>query len=107
MSGVVIAFPQPVRAKRVRRSRQKRSSQIMARVDRIARLLAELDNLMPLSVEVSAGLTQALATIGEVEEKLTKRGSRHPPRAAVDSDGDPQPHVDHGALEHYFHSLNR
>jgi hypothetical protein len=55
-----------------------------ARVDRIALLLAELDNLVPLSA-----------------------GSGHPVRAAVDGDGDPQPHVDHDALEGYFHSLNR
>jgi uncharacterized caspase-like protein len=59
----------------------------MARVDRIALLLAELDNLVPLSAEVSAGLTQALAIISE--EKLTKRGSGHPARSAVDDDGDP------------------
>jgi hypothetical protein len=78
-----------------------------ARVDRIALLLAELDNLVPLSARVSAGLTQALATISEAEEKRTRRGSGHPVRAAVDGDGDPQPHVDHDALEGYFHSLNR
>ena len=106
MGGIVIAFPGPgTGTRRVRRSRPKRSSQIMARVDRIALLLAELDNLVPLSAEVSAELTQALAIISE--EKLTKRGSGHPARSAVDDDGDPQPHVDHDRLEGYFHSLNR
>jgi uncharacterized caspase-like protein len=69
----------------------------MAQVDRIALLLAELDNLMPLSAEVSAGLTQALATISAVE-KLTRRSSAHAARSAIDGDGDLQPDGDHAAL---------
>jgi len=107
VAGIVIAFPRHGTGTRsVCHSRQKRSSQIMARVDRIALLLAELDNLMPLSAEASARLTQALATISEVE-KLAKRGSARPSRSAVDGDGDLQPHVDHDALKGYFQSLSR
>ena len=107
MTEIVIAFPgRGAGTKRVRRNRQKRSSQITAQVDRIALLLAELDNLMPLSVEVSAGLTQAPAAFSEMEEKLTKRSSGHPAHVAA-VEGDPQPYVDHNALEYYFHSLNR
>jgi hypothetical protein len=80
-----------------------RSTRAIICDDRFGRLRRTL--LVPLSAEVSAGLTQALAIISE--EKLTKRGSGHPARSAVDDDGDPQPHVDHDRLEGYFHSLNR
>jgi len=72
MSGVVIAFPgngADAKVKKVRPSRGKRLSQITARVDRIAVLLAELDDLAPLTAEVSAALTYALASICEGEEK--------------------------------------
>ena len=108
MSGIVIAFPGPgTGTRRVCRSRQKRSSQIMARVDRIALLLAELDNLVPLPAGVSAALTDALATISEGEEKRGKRTSGHSAPATAEDDSDPQPHVNHDVLEGYFQSLNR
>ena len=51
-----------------RRKRPSQPSQIMARVDRIALLLAELDSLVALSAEVSAMLTHALSNICKSEE---------------------------------------
>lgn len=72
MSGVVIAFPENgagTRGRKVRPRRGKRLSQVSARVDHIAVLLAELDDLVPLSAEVSAALTQALSSICEGEQK--------------------------------------
>ena len=114
MTGIVIAFPGTgASTKGVRPSRQKhpsevkRPSQVKAKVDRIALLLAELDNLVPLPAGVSAALTNALATISEVEEKRGKRTSGHSAPATAEDDSDPQPHVNHDVLEGYFQSLNR
>jgi hypothetical protein len=109
MTGIVIAFPKNragARAKNVHPSRRKQPSQIRVRVDRIALLLAELDNLVPLSGEVSAVLTQALATVSQMEEKLAER-SWGPSALGAEEDGDSQPHVDPDVLERHFHSLVR
>lgn len=114
MTGIVIAFPGTgASAKGVRLSRQKhpaevkRPSEVKAKVDRIALLLAELENLGPLPAGLSAALTDALATISEVGETRAKRSSAHSAPATTEDDGYPQPHVNHDVLEGYFRLLNR
>ena len=110
MTGIVIAFPKNragAKTKKVHPSRRKQPSQIRVRVDRIALLLAELDNLVPLSGEVSAVLTQALATISQIEEKLAERSWGPSAPGAAEEHGDSQPHVDPDVLERHFRSLVR
>ena len=113
MTAIVIAFPggkasahRAAKAKKVSRGSRQKRSLIKARVDRIGVLLAELDNLMPLSSEVSSVLTHALATVAQVEERLAStRPSRPAARSAVEDERDPQPHVDQEVLERHFHQL--
>jgi len=114
MSGVVIAFPGSTanahcahKARKALRGSRKQSSQIKARVERIGLLLAELDNLLPLSSDLSAVLTHALATVSQVEERLGSTSPSHPAAGGnVEEERDSQPHVDREVLERHFQSLD-
>ena len=81
---------------------------LRARVQRITALLAELELISPPSAEISAMLTQARASICKVEERLGGRGLADAARAAaVEVEGDAQPHVDHDVLERHFHAIEQ
>jgi hypothetical protein len=85
---------------------RKRPRLLKARVQRITALLAELERISVPSAEVSAMLTRARASIGKVEERLGEFGSADAARlAAVEDEGDSQPHVDHDVLARHFHSI--
>ena len=111
MGGMVIAFPGN-RAEvhgNVRKRRASPSSpnrQLKVRVERIAALLDELEDIAP--AEVSAMLGQARTTFRKVEERLASRGLSHPaPPPAIVDERDSQPDVDREVLERHFHPLDR
>ena len=114
MSGIVIAFPgnwagadRGPKVKKVRPGSRKRPPQIEARVERINVLLAELEELTPCSGEVSTALNRARVTISKVEERLASLGFARSAPAAIEDEGDAQPHVDREVLERHFQTTDQ
>jgi hypothetical protein len=119
MGGIVIAFPgkwasayrraetnEASETQKMPARSGKRPRLLKARVERVTALLAELERISPPLAEVSAMQTQVRASICKIEEKLGGRGLGDAAQvAAVEDDGDSQPHVDHDVLERHFHPI--
>jgi hypothetical protein len=107
---IVIAFPGEWAGANIEKAQEssgRRLPQISARLDRIAVLLAELDNLPLLFAEAPAVLTQARETLRSIEDELATRSLAYSAPTAAGGDDDFQPHVDREVLERHFRALHR
>jgi hypothetical protein len=110
MRGTVIEFPKhrtgEYRSKGARTSAvraQKRPPRLKLQIERITRLLKELEGMAGHSSKVPpAMLARASASIYTAEQMLGLRDMAQSGPPILEEEGDPQPHVDHEALERLY-----
>ena len=112
MRGTVIEFPKhrageyrSVGAIKPALRAQKRPPRLKLQIERITRLLEELEGIAGHSSKVPpAMLAQARANICAAEQILGLRDVAQSAPPILEEEGDPQPHVDHEALERLYHA---
>ena len=112
MRGTVIEFPKhrtgehrSVGARKAPVRTQKRTPRLKLQIERITRLLEELEGIAGHSSTVPrAMLARARANICAAEQMPGLRGGAQSAPPILEEEGDPQPHVDHEALERLFHA---
>ena len=83
---------------------KKRPPRLELQIERITRLLEELEGIAAHSSKVPpAMLARARANICTAEQMLGLRDMAQSP-PILEEEGDPQPHVDHEALERLYHA---